>query len=102
VPPCCCTPATAPMLLLLSGRRAVKGAGRGCAAGGLPSSSAVAGCSSESALMDSTQPAASCAAELGFCWWCRPLWCGRLDMAGGLPDKTSGLCLEWALGCWTD
>lgn len=53
------------------------------AAGGLPSSSAVAGCSSDKALMLSTQPAASVAAELGCCWWCRPLWCGRPDM---VPD----------------
>jgi hypothetical protein len=41
---------------------------------GLPTSSAVAGSLSDSALMLSTQPAASEAAALGCCWWCSPRW----------------------------
>jgi hypothetical protein len=65
------------------------------AAGGLPSSSAVAGCSSFRALMLSTQPAASVAAALGCWWWCRPLWCARPDML-----LSGALKLGWAKILW--
>ena len=103
--------AAAPSLLRLPLLRGVESV-EGDVAVGLPSSSAVAGCSSDRALMDSTHPPASAAAALGCCWWCRPRWWWwpRPDMTQDRTEhrleRCAELCcgemrqLQWQLLCW--